>query len=232
MRFKDVFSIIGPAMVGPSSSHTAGAVRLGRVARQCFGELPDQAEITFYGSFAETHQGHGTDVAVLAGIMDFSTDDSRIPSAFEEAEKAGIAFEFKTAQGQSWHPNTAKIKLLKQTKELVLIGSSIGGGNIEVKQVNEFQVEFSGMYPTLVIFHADRPGMIADVTEIFRHHKLNIGHMDVDRNGRSKDAITVIESDQHIGADVQEAVSHIGDVKKVVYIQLNPPPDAMGKRRN
>ncbi|HEY0827525.1 MAG TPA: serine dehydratase beta chain, partial [Bacilli bacterium] len=116
MRFKDVFSIIGPAMVGPSSSHTAGAVRLGRVARHLFGGLPAAVEIVFYGSFAETYEGHGTDVAIIGGLLDYETDDPRIPTSMITARQLGINYVFKQGNGQSWHPNTAKITLSLQDR--------------------------------------------------------------------------------------------------------------------
>jgi L-serine dehydratase len=218
MRFKDVFSIIGPAMVGPSSSHTAGAVRLGRTARQLFGAMPKTANIVFYGSFAETYQGHGTDLAIIGGLLDYDTDDLRIPQSIADAEKLGVEIIFKKGKVQSIHPNTAKITLKKNNLELTLIGSSIGGGNIEISNINGFDVQFTSMYPTLVMVHDDRPGMIADVTNILKREEMNIGHMDVDRKGRSREAMTVIEVDSPISKEIIreiEALPCVHEVKKV-----------------
>lgn len=218
MRFKDVFSIIGPAMVGPSSSHTAGAVRLGRTARQLFGAAPENAEIVFYGSFAETYEGHGTDLAIVGGLLDYDTDDPRIPQAIADAQKMGMDIIFKKGKIQSNHPNTAKITLKTTDLQLTLTGSSIGGGNIEISNVNGFDVEFTSMYPTLVMLHDDRPGMIADVTHILKREEMNIGHMDVDRKGRHREAMTVIEVDSPILEELIreiEALPFIREVKKV-----------------
>ena len=119
MRFKDVFSIIGPSMIGPSSSHTAGAIRLGRVARQLLGEQPKKAEITLFGSFADTYRGHGTDLALIGGLLDFETDDPRIPGAAEEAEALGVAIAFHISKDKADHPNTVGIVLTSDTRELV-----------------------------------------------------------------------------------------------------------------
>ncbi len=213
MRFKDVFSIIGPAMVGPSSSHTAGAVRLGRTARQLFGPMPVQADITFYGSFADTYQGHGTDLAIIGGLLDYDTDDLRIPHSIRTAEHMGMSIRFVKGRAQVKHPNTVKITLKSEQLQLIMLGSSIGGGNIEISSVNGFDVHFTSMYPTLVIVHDDRPGMIADVANIFKRENVNIGHMDVDRKGRNKEAMTVLEVDSIISEEM------IGELEALPYVQ-------------
>jgi L-serine dehydratase len=220
MRFKDVFSIIGPSMVGPSSSHTAGAVRLGRVARQLLGELPERAEIAFYGSFADTYQGHGTDLAVVAGILDYDTDDPRIAISFDEASRLGVDVAIRQAHGLAGHPNTAEIRLVRGTREVLLKGASIGGGNIEVEKVNDFDVRFTGMYPSLLLFHADRKGMIADITAILAQNNINIGHMDVDRKGRNGEALTVIESDNGFDAGIVDKLLAIPDMTHIRTIDL------------
>jgi L-serine dehydratase len=221
MRFKDVFSIIGPAMVGPSSSHTAGAVRIGRVARQLLGAgTPERAIVTFYGSFADTYQGHGTDLAVIAGLLDCDTDDSRIPHSREEAEKAGMAVEFRIGVNPLYHPNTVRLELFKGERRLTAAGSSIGGGNVEMFSVDGFDVKFTGMYPTLVLYHRDRPGMIADVAELLRRHHLNIGSMDVDRKARSGDALTVMEVDSPVSEEIAGDLGRISEVRDVRTIDL------------
>ncbi len=220
MRFKDVFSIIGPSMIGPSSSHTAGAIRLGRVARQLLGEMPERAEIVFYGSFAETYQGHGTDLAIVGGLLDFDTDDRRIPDALELAEQGGIAVSFQTSANPASHPNTVKMIVRADDREVVVVGSSIGGGNIEITSVNRFDIKFTGMYPAIVIAHRDRPGLIADVTELLRRDRINIGHMDVDRHGRSGEAMTVIEVDNLLADDLLKAIMEIDTVLDVKKIDL------------
>ncbi|KRF21616.1 L-serine ammonia-lyase, iron-sulfur-dependent subunit beta [Paenibacillus sp. Soil787] len=218
MRFKDVFSIIGPSMIGPSSSHTAGAVRLGRVARQLLGEQPQKVEITLFGSFADTYRGHGTDLALIGGLLDYETDDPRIPVAAEEAEALGVEIAFLTSKDKADHPNTVRFILSTDTRELRMTGASIGGGNIEIVNVNQFDVKFTAVYPTLVISHHDRPGMIADITALLGRNEINIGFMDLDRKGRDREAMTVIETDVSIPDSLiqeLENLSMIFEIKKV-----------------
>jgi L-serine dehydratase len=220
MRYKDVFSIIGPAMIGPSSSHTAGAVRLGRVARQLLGEAPQYADIIFYGSFAETYQGHGTDYAIVGGLFDYETYDQRVASSLETAEQLGIKINFKKGRGAVAHPNTVRLDLLSAAGKVKVIGSSVGGGNIEINNVNDFDVNFSGSYPTIVIVHQDRPGMIAELTQILLRDNINIGYMDVDRKGRSGEAMTVIEVDSTITSALLGEINNIPSVKNVKKVDL------------
>jgi len=220
MRFKDVFSIIGPSMVGPSSSHTAGAVRIGRAARRIFGELPEQVDIKLYGSFAETYQGHGTDLALVGGLLDYDTDDLRLRDALKLAEDSAMKITFSTAFHTSIHPNTAELTLMKGNRKDVIAGSSIGGGNIEMLGVNGFDVKFTMNYPTLLIFHKDRPGMLADVTHILGDGDVNIGYMDVDRKGRSGDALTVVETDEPVALQLLERIRSLTDVTRVSSADL------------
>ncbi|MBH5316240.1 L-serine ammonia-lyase, iron-sulfur-dependent subunit beta [Paenibacillus sp. GSMTC-2017] len=218
MRFKDVFSIIGPSMIGPSSSHTAGAVRLGRVARKLLDEVPNTAEITLYGSFADTYQGHGTDLALIGGILDFETDDPRIPDAAEVAESLGLKIVFLTSKDKADHPNTVRIILSSDNREVTMTGASIGGGNVEIINVNQFDVKFTAIYPTLVISHHDRPGMIADITTLLGRSQINIGFMDLDRKGRDQEAMTVIETDVAVPDSLFEEMKNLSmifDIKRV-----------------
>ncbi|GGD65993.1 L-serine ammonia-lyase, iron-sulfur-dependent subunit beta [Paenibacillus nasutitermitis] len=221
MRFKDVFSIIGPGMIGPSSSHTAGAARLGQVARRLLGAPPVQAEITLYGSFAETYRGHGTDLAIVGGLLDFSTDDSRIRHSLALAESQGMQIIFRTGIQQAHHPNTAEIVMNNGSREDRLTGTSIGGGNIEIIAVNGFDVRFSAHHPTLLIFHADRPGMLADITSVMKSHRLNICYMDVDRKSRSGDALTVLETDESISPEMVHRLLALDDVGRVSLVDLD-----------
>ncbi|REE92841.1 L-serine dehydratase [Paenibacillus taihuensis] len=224
MRFKDVFSIIGPSMVGPSSSHTAGAVRIGLVAHQLLGAVPKRAEILFYGSFAATYQGHGTDIAIVSGLLGFATDDIRIPNALSVAGEQGMDVIFGQGKGLFSHPNT--VKLLLETSEpearkLSLVGTSIGGGNIEIVSVNEFRVKITGDYPTLVILHEDRTGIIADVTSMLKSERVNIGYMSVDRKGRSGQALTVLELDDMLPDSLIPALQTIDHVQHISKIDLS-----------
>ncbi|GGF86061.1 L-serine ammonia-lyase, iron-sulfur-dependent subunit beta [Paenibacillus aceti] len=225
MRFKDVFSIIGPSMVGPSSSHTAGAVRLGRTARHVLGGQPERAEIIFYGSFATTYRGHGTDLAIIAGLLDYDTDDLRIREAFEQAEEAGMKVQIRSAQKAGVHPNTAMMILERGDQRIVVTGSSIGGGNIEIVSIDDFDVKFTAIYPTLLIFHADRRGILAEMTDIFKHADANIGYMEVDRKSRSGDALTVIESDEMLDSECMDRIAELPDVHRVCFIHLTAKGD-------
>ncbi|MFC7680378.1 L-serine ammonia-lyase, iron-sulfur-dependent subunit beta [Paenibacillus sp. GCM10028914] len=221
MRFKDVFSIIGPSMVGPSSSHTAGAVRIGRAARRIFGAFPEQAEIVFYGSFADTYRGHGTDLAVVGGLMDFPTDDMRIRNSIDLAEAAGITLTFKTAQNVAFHPNTVMLKLKDENgREDVVVGASIGGGNVEILGVNGFNVKFTMNYPVLIVFHQDTRGMVAQITRILDGGGVNIGYMDVDRKGRGGEAITVVETDEPVPDSLMEHILSLESVHRVVFADI------------
>lgn len=214
MRFKDVFSIIGPSMIGPSSSHTAGAVRIGKVARKLVGALPIRADIYLYGSFAHTYRGHGTDLALVGGLLDFNTDDVRIRNSLLIAKQAAMEVVFQPMVGvlPNVHPNTARLVLQTSDASYELVGCSIGGGNIEIVSINQFQVRFSAVYPTLLIFHEDRPGMIALMTDILRQSNINIGYMTVERQERSGKVLTVIEIDE---ANVDTIIDHLRGIPHV-----------------
>ncbi|MFC5404838.1 L-serine ammonia-lyase, iron-sulfur-dependent subunit beta [Cohnella soli] len=220
MRFKNVFSIIGPVMVGPSSSHTAGAVRIGRVARQLLGRTPDQAVITLYGSFAETYSGHGTDLAIVGGLLNMDTDDDRIPEAFSEAEKAGMRFELRRGTGTAPHPNFVKIEAAADGKEISVSGASIGGGNIEIHTMNDFAAGCSGYYPTLVIAHDDQVGVLASITAAASDAGLNIGFMNVDRKERQGAALTVVECDRRPDGALLDALSSLPHIHGVSVVDL------------
>ncbi|WP_411347588.1 L-serine ammonia-lyase, iron-sulfur-dependent subunit beta [Paenibacillus sp. WLX2291] len=206
MRFKNVFNIIGPSMVGPSSSHTAGAARLGRAARQLLGQQPEHVDIILYGSFAETYWGHGTDLALVGGLLDYSTDDDRLPDAAEEADRLGMTIQFDKGSGNYPHPNFVRLRLRAGEQHAELAGASIGGGNIEIHELNGFDLKGSGQYPTLVVEHMDSKGVLADITRTLSEAELNIGFMDVDRKSRSGEAMTLIELD---GVPADEILTRI-----------------------
>lgn len=234
MRFKDVFSIIGPAMVGPSSSHTAGAARIGRAARQVLGELPREAEVIFFGSFAATYQGHGTDRAIAGGLLDYTTDDPRLPDSIERAAEAGMEISFRQGTGLFPHPNTVKLRLvgIDSGRELTLTGTSIGGGNIEIVDIDGFGVKLTGMYPTVLIQHMDYLGVLASVTDVIRSGKVNIGHMSLDRKNRSGAALTVLELDEPAPLSLIQALQELPAVKSVMLVDLNEAvQEEKGKER-
>ncbi|WP_211747183.1 L-serine ammonia-lyase, iron-sulfur-dependent subunit beta [Paenibacillus sp. Marseille-Q4541] len=225
MRFKDVFSIIGPAMTGPSSSHTAGAVKLGRIARQWLGELPTEAKMILYGSFAETYQGHGTDLALLSGLMNMATDDPRIPDAEEWAEKLGMDYEIVTSGLPATHPNTVKFELKAGENTCTLMGASIGGGSVVVSHLNDFRVQLTGDFPALVLRHTDKSGVIASVTSIISESGVNIGFMQVDRKAREGEALTAMEMDTIPCTDVLTRLIQLPHILDIKVIDLKKGAD-------
>lgn len=219
MKYRSAFDIIGPVMIGPSSSHTAGAARIGRVARTLFEKQPTKAVISLYGSFAKTYKGHGTDLALVAGIMDFDTFDERIPDALKIAEQSGIEIEFITEDAVMEHPNTVKINLYDGLgKELEVVGVSIGGGTIEIKEINSFKLKLSGANPAILVVHHDRFGLISAVTTVLSKYQINIGHMEVSRKDKGEIAVMVIEMDHKIEDGVYAELTGLDGVDQVIRL--------------
>lgn len=218
MKYKSVFDIIGPIMVGPSSSHTAGAVRIGQIARRIFGMEPEEIHIHFYGSFAETYKGHATDIAVIAGLLDFETDDSRIRDAINIAKKKGISIKFYTEETVPTHPNTLRIKLIKGDETLELTGVSVGGGAVQITELNGFDLNLSGENPAMLIYHIDAYGVIASVAGILATYKINISRMNVSRIEKDSMALMIIETDQAIQEEILKEIAMKDNVKKVYVL--------------
>jgi L-serine dehydratase len=196
---RSVFDVIGPVMIGPSSSHTAGAVRLGRLARAVFGEQPARAVITLHGSFASTGRGHGTDLALVAGLLGFAPDDVRIRTADEEARAAGMVVTFDEADLGEVHPNTARLELWSADNRTVTVqGSSVGGADVVLTAIDDFDVNITGELPVLVVEHQDQPGVIASVSAQLAEYGVNIAGMEVSRERRGARALMVIETDQPV----------------------------------
>jgi L-serine dehydratase len=216
MKYRSAFDIIGPVMIGPSSSHTAGAARIGRVARTLFEKSPKKAVISLYGSFAKTYKGHGTDFAIVAGIMDFDTFDSRLPQSLKLAEEAGIEIVFRTEEANTEHPNTVKINLFDEEHELEVVGISIGGGTIEITELNSFKLKLSGEHPAILVVHQDRFGLISAVTSILSKYEINIGHMEVSRKEKGEMALMVIEVDQKIEDIIIEELKQLPNVIQII----------------
>ncbi len=221
MKYKSVFDIIGPIMVGPSSSHTAGAARIGRVARKLFGKQPKRAEITFYGSFAKTYQGHGSDVATVAGILDFDTSDLRLKNSLVIAEKAGMEVNLTTSEVLTEHPNTSRIKLSDDQASIEVVGVSIGGGKIEVLEIDGFTLQLGFDSPTMLVLHEDRFGMIAAVAKVLTQHRINVGLMEVSRHDKGSRALMAIETDAPVSAEVLEEIRQIPYIFNVSLLSLN-----------
>lgn len=218
MKYRSVFDIIGPVMVGPSSSHTAGAVRIGLVARDLFGGTPDAVDIYLYGSFMETYKGHGTDVALVAGLLGFDTDDSRIPKSLELAEEAGLQVNFIEMTEERSHPNTAVLNMRCLDQQLSIEGISIGGGKIEIVALNGFPIAISGNYPALLVFHKDTFGTIAKVTSILSNHEINVGQMQVSRKEKGDLALMTCELDDEITDDVLDQIRQCEGIQTVTMM--------------
>jgi len=207
-RVHSVFEVIGPVMIGPSSSHTAGAVRIGRLARAVLGETPASARITLHGSFASTGHGHGTDLALVAGLLGYAPSDERIRTADTEAAAAGLAVEFVAGDLGEVHPNTARIEMTAADGRTAMVqGSSVGGADVILTAIDDFDVAITGELPVLIVEHHDQPGVIAAVSAILAHHGVNIASMEVSRERRGARALMVIETDQPVGPAVIAAVS-------------------------
>jgi len=214
-----IFDMIGPVMIGPSSSHTAGVVRIARVARKILGSQPEQAHITFYNSFATTYEGHGSDRAVVAGLLDFHTDDKRIKNAFDYARELGLPVDFKSVGNASTlHPNTLKLNLKAGDKEVEVIGESRGGGLINISQVNGFRADFSAQLHTLIITTSDTKGNIAFIADILSHDDCNIATMTVSRKGRNDVACQFIEMDSGIRPITLQYLQSLSWIHEVTYI--------------
>ncbi len=214
----DIFSIVGPVMIGPSSSHTAGACKIGNIAALLLGNMPVEAEITLYGSFAKTGVGHGTDKAIIAGIMGFKSDDIRIRDSFLIAKKNGLEFSFEEKSKVGTHPNTVKIFLKDANGMSVnVVGVSIGGGRVNIQTVNDFEAGFSGEDNTVIAVHLDKPGVIAYVTNSLAQENVNIAKMSSQRTKRGGVAALIIEADSPIPeASVKNIMQH--DMVNKVFV--------------
>lgn len=225
----NIFDMMGPVMVGPSSSHTAGAARIGNMGRTLLGEEVARADIGLYGSFAETGYGHGTDRALLAGLLGMKPDDLRIPNAYEEANRAGMAYSFRTVELRDAHPNTALLELTgKSGKKLTLQASSIGGGAIVVNKIDGIDVNFTGDFNTLIVRNQDESGSVAAITSILSQVHINVANMSVNRHRRGGDALMVIETDQHIKPRQVEFLSELPGILCVTYYDKEDDEDGAG----
>ncbi len=205
-----VFDIVGPRMTGPSSSHTAGAARIALMARRIINREIREVNFTLYGSFAETGRGHGTDKALIAGILGFEPDDPRIRDAYEYAKERGVLVNIIMSDEPTRHPNTVKIEACDEDDRWTEVkGESIGGGNILITEIDHLEVELSGDYPTLIIRHHDEPGVIAEVSHVLAQLRVNIAFMRVFRHGRGEDAYMCIETDTEVTEGMQEIIRQL-----------------------
>ena len=217
-----LFDILGPVMIGPSSSHTAGAVKIGLVTRRLLGAAPRHAKILLHGSFASTGAGHGTDRAIVAGLLGMQPDDERIPESFAAAEKAGLDFQFGTVNLRGAHPNTAVLTVEADgDRKLEIVASSLGGGRIQVCKIDGIDTNFSGDCNTLVVHNLDQPGHVAQVTTILAQRNVNIATMQLFRNVQGGYAVMIVECDQPIPADLVDWLMTLDGIIKVSYLNVN-----------
>lgn len=219
MKDYSAFEIIGPRMIGPSSSHTAGAARLGKIAGKLAAYDIKSVKFLLHDSFAKTYRGHGTDRALMAGILGISESDEKLKNSLKIAKERDIDFKFVEADLGEVHPNTVKFIIKKNNEQSVeLVGSSIGGGSIKVSEINGLKLEFTGQYPALITRHIDHPGVIAKITKILAEHNINIAFMSVYRQNKGKDAFMVIESDDELSEVIVEDIKSIVKDVKTAYI--------------
>jgi len=211
--------MVGPVMVGPSSSHTAGACRLGLLARHTLIAPPRRARLTLHGSFAKTAHGHGTDVALAAGLLGYFPDDPRIPSAFEEARAAGLELDYDVADLGDVHPNSVRLQLENDDETLDVTGSSLGGGLVRVFSVRGFEVNVTGAYHTLLVLHDDKPGVIARVARVIADDEGNVATLHSARRKRGGLAMMSIEIDRRLA---QYALDYLTHVPYVHWLRMLP----------
>jgi len=222
----DIFDILGPVMVGPSSSHTAGAARIGYMARTLLGSRPLTARIHLHGSFAETGIGHGTDRALVGGLLGMKPDDMRLPFSFEEAEKMGLDFTIDEIELMDAHPNTAVIEVEGEGgARLNMQASSLGGGRIMVNKLDGIDVNFTGAYNTLVIHNQDENGAVAMVTGILNQLRVNVANMSLHRRKRGGDALMIIETDQHLLLHQVDFLRHLEGILSITYYDKEDDDD-------
>ncbi len=221
MSFISVFDVLGPNMIGPSSSHTAGAARIAYLAQKMIAGPLVRVEFILYGSFARTYRGHGTDRALLGGIMGFDTDDERIRDSLSIAQERGIDFSF-TPNGEEMevHPNTVDIHMINGSgQELTVRGESLGGGKARICRINQVEVDFTGEYSAAIVIHQDRLGVAAHVTSVLSRHGVNIAFMRLFREGKGDIAYTIVESDGRLPEAVAGELRENENVHEVMIVQ-------------
>lgn len=216
-----IFDIMGPVMVGPSSSHTAGAARIGCITRRLLGVQPAAAELLLHGSFAATGAGHGTDRALAAGLLGMEPDDPRLPQSFELAREAGMDLTLGKTTLKGVHPNSVLVRATAPDGHVLeVVASSLGGGRVKVCSIDGLEASFSGELPTLIIRNRDKPGMVAEVTSALSRHAVNIAAMQLYRDMRGGLAVMVLESDQSIPAAAVAELRACPGVVRLVYLDL------------
>ena len=217
----NIFDIVGPVMVGPSSSHTAGAVRIGFVARKLLGEPVKKAELLLYGSFLATGKGHGTDRALIAGLLGMQPDEERVPFSFKEAKNAGMEFSFGEANLKEAHPNSVVLLLTGEYgKEIEIIGASLGGGRMKICKIDGYEANFCAEYPTLIVQNLDQPGCVATVTTMLSERGINIATLQLYRDSRGGAAVMVVECDREVPRESIMLLEQQDAIERVTYYSM------------
>lgn len=222
MSFISVFDVLGPNMIGPSSSHTAGAALIAYLAQKMINGPLVKVEFTLYGSFAKTYRGHGTDKALLGGIMGFSADDMRIRESFRIAKERGLDFSFSVNEEETEvHPNTVDIVMTNAAGQRMEIrGESLGGGKVRIARINQVQVDFSGEYSAVIVIHQDKPGVAAHITKCLSDKNINIAFMRLFREAKGHTAYTIVESDGRLPMDILDNLRENVHVHDVMIVQV------------
>ena len=221
MAFISVFDVLGPNMIGPSSSHTAGAEIIAFLAQKMITPPLVRVNFTLYGSFAKTYHGHGTDRALLGGIMGFSADDTRIRDSFDIAAKRGLAYSFTPNETETdIHPNTVDIRMENAEGQVMTVrGESLGGGKVRIVRINGVKVDFSGEYNALIVVQQDKPGVVAHITNILSEHGVNIAFMRLFREAKGQTAYTIVESDERLPEGVSKLLRQNPNITDVMVVQ-------------
>ena len=221
MSFISVFDVLGPNMVGPSSSHTAGAAVIAGLARKLIAPPLKRVDFTLYGSFAKTYHGHGTDRALLGGILGFDTDDLRIRESFRIANERGLTFAFTSNETETdLHPNTVDICMENAAGQVMTVrGVSLGGGKVKIVRINGVEVDFTGEYSALIVIHRDTPGMVAHITQVLSEHNVNIAFMRLFREAKGYTAYSIIESDGNLPDDISGQLRGNPNIRDVMLVQ-------------
>lgn len=219
MKYRSVFDIIGPIMLGPSSSHTAGAVRIGQLARKLFAQEPRHLDVHFFGSFAQTYQGHATDIAVVGGVLGMDLADPQLPDSIRIAAERGLQVRFHREEAVPPHPNTMRLCLQTGEDAIEVTGVSVGGGAVQITEYSGFPLKLSGENPAMLILHEDAYGAVAAVTRNLMEERINIAHMEVSRLMKGKTALMVIETDEPVKPAVVKRMLKEPHIHKIVVLE-------------
>lgn len=218
MKKSTLFDIISPIMIGPSSSHTAGAVRLGLMAKNIYKNTPKSVTFCLYNSYAHTGKGHGTEKGLLAGVLGLGVDDRRIKDIFNSELAKSIDYRFLYKDNFKYHPNAVDI-IFDGDNKMFISGESVGAGEIEVTKINDFNVKLTGKYNTVLLVYKDKPGMISQVSSLLQYHNINIASLNCDRSGKGREASMIISVDGNISSEIIDNIEEIPEVYFVSYVE-------------